>query len=72
MATLQVFDLDYAVRPQHHAGVKGKRLRPIVPIARSANDEYCADEVIELASANDRCWHFSAVPTAPRNVGYQG
>jgi hypothetical protein len=39
---------------------------------RSANDEYCADEVIELASANDRCWHFSAVPTAPRNVGYQG
>jgi hypothetical protein len=40
--------------------------------SRSANDEYCADEVIELASANDRCWHFSAVPTEPRNVGYQG
>jgi hypothetical protein len=52
--------------------VKGKRLRPIFHIVRSANDEYCADEVIELASANDRCWHFSAVPTVPRNVGYQG
>jgi len=27
---------------------------------RSANGEYCADEVIELASANDRCWHVAS------------
>ena len=40
--------------------------------SRSANGEYCADEVIGLASANDRCWHFSAVPTAASNVGYRG
>jgi hypothetical protein len=26
----------------------------------------------QLASPNDRCWHFSAVPTAPSNVGYRG
>jgi hypothetical protein len=27
-------------------------------------------EMIELLLADDRCWHFSAVPTAPRNVRY--
>jgi hypothetical protein len=32
---------------------------------RSANGEYCADELIELASANDRCWHEGEVPPCP-------
>jgi hypothetical protein len=28
--------------------------------------------VIELASANDRCWHFPEVPAPPVYVGYWG
>ena len=35
-------------------------MRPIFHKSRSAN------------GGKDRCWHFSAVPTAPSNVRFQG
>ena len=55
---------------RHQARVGALRARHSI-IVRSANGEYCADEVIGLASANDRCWHFRDIARSGTNVCFR-